>query len=462
MAILIAFALIFLCAAPVVILYSKGYVFDVEQRRFVQTGALFLKTVPQDVVLKVGSTIKTVSQQGILYNGIFVRNLVPKTYHVEVASVQNPDVSWQKDLLVQPLVVTKETRIALPAPRLDPNTSAFATSSPSFTQLSGDTTLLYSSDDKRIETLDLVSGNQSVLMDLPASGQNKRDAIMDVALSQNQDQAVVTTASRTLFWFHGSFLDAPSYLATFMKNEHVAFSDLSFRWHPTQNQTLVILTPSAGYLLDTQANTYRLFDKTKVLGLGENGSGTYYVASNESIVPFGTQGQTGQPAGSLAQWSKTKVFWILHELPESQILAWQKNGPLVLLNAQTSAATMLGSHVTAMRVSPDQNRVVWADGNAISVTFLQNVFDDVQYAKDQTIRLAQEQEPVQNLFFTNDTWYVAATEQDQIAVLEIDTRMPINAWHIKIPTQTAFPYVDNASLYWISGANHSISDLFSN
>ena len=459
MALLAAFALIFLCAAPVVILYSKGYIFDMEQRRFVQTGALFLKTVPQDVVLKIGPTIKTISQQGILYNGIFVRNLVPKTYRVEVTSVQNPQVSWKKDLAVQPLVVTKETRIALPVPSLNPTPAAFATSTPVFQEADAGSGALYSLDNKRIMRLDLVSGNQTVLADLPGTGQ-ARDPIVSVMPSANGDQAVVKTKSRTLFWFHGSFLDARTYLATFMKNERASFSELSFRWHPSQDQTLAILAPSAGYLLDTQANTYRAFGTGKIIGLDQNGSGSYYVSADGSVMQSGEQNP--KPVVSLAQWNNAKGFWNLYEIPDNRLLAYQENGALVLLDLQSRSAALLGSRVTAMRISQDQNRVAYADGSAVLVTFLRDVFDDVRYAKGQTIRLSEEPGQIKNLFFANETWYVAAIEQDQIAIMEIDTRTPLNVWRMPIPKDATAPYVENASVYWTFGGTRFTGDLFAN
>ena len=459
MAMLIGFALIFLCAAPVIILYSKGYVFDAEQRRFVQTGALFLKTVPQDVVMKIGPTIKTVSQQGILYNGIFVRNLIPKTYRIEVASVQNPQVSWAKDLSVHPLVVTKETRIALPVPEFQPQTQIFATTTPAFWQETNGSSVLFSMDNRHIKRLDLVSGNETEFADLPASTPNTQDPIANIAVSANGDQAVVKTKSRTLFWFHGSFLNAQPYLATFMKNEGAQFSGLSFYWHPSQNQTLIVLTRSSGYLLDTQSNTYRKFSPTKVLGLGSPGSGSYYVAADGSVMPLAAQ---NAPAiVSLEQWTNTNTFWTLSELPNDKILAYQQGGALLLLDGAAHSVTVLGSRVALMRVSPDQNRVAYADdNNAVSVTFLRDVFDDVQYVKGQTILLSREEEPVDALFFTNDTWYVAAAERQRIAVMEIDARTPINVWHVQIPAHTSIPYLDNAFCHWADGGTLAHADLF--
>lgn len=462
MIILAAFALIFLCAAPIVILYSKGYVFDMTRHAFVQTGALFLKTIPQDVVLKIGPSIKTVSQQSILYNGIFVRNLVPKTYRVQVTSVQNPGASWEKNLDINPLIVTKETRIALPVPQFNPTFQPFATSAPAFQEQISDTMLLYATDTNHIERLDMTSGNQTAFATLPNSNQTTRDPISDISVSMDADQAVIKTKNQTLFWFHGSFLNAQTYLATFMKNENTVFTELSFYWHPTQDQMLIILTPKAGYLLDTQANTYRQFSANKVLGLSNAGSGSYYVAADSSIktlIPLG-QNQALQSSGSLASWKNANAFWKLYELPDSQVLAWQKNGPLILLDTQTQQTSEIGSRVDAMRISPDQNRVAFADGARVSVKFLRGVFDDVQYAKGQTIQLSEETEPVENLFFTNDTWYVAAVTQHSIAVMEIDTRDPLNVWRIGLPDSATHVSVDNASVYWIVKADWSSANLF--
>ena len=112
-------------------------------------------------------------------------------------------------------------------------------------------------------------------------------------------------------------------------------------------------------------------------------------------------------------------------------------------------------------MKPEQRPSRRLNDSLVLVLRERDVYDDVQYAKGQTIRLAHEQEPVQNLFFTNDTWYVAAMEQDQAAIMEIDTRTPLNEWRIKVPAPAGFLYMDDAALYWISGTDQAAANVFS-
>lgn len=95
----------FFIVAPLAILYGSGYRYDLKNKTFIQTGAIYLKSVP--------------SKARVIFNKeewkkktpLIIDGLLPKKYPVEVKL--EGFHSWQKVLEVKPALVTEAKNILL-------------------------------------------------------------------------------------------------------------------------------------------------------------------------------------------------------------------------------------------------------------------------------------------------------------------------------------------------------------
>jgi len=99
------FVAIFVVTVPMIIFYALGYNFDFEKRAIVTTGGIYLKSEPTraEVYLNDKSDGKT---------NKLIKRLSPKIYNVKIT--KENFYSWEKNLTVQPGLVTKADSILLP------------------------------------------------------------------------------------------------------------------------------------------------------------------------------------------------------------------------------------------------------------------------------------------------------------------------------------------------------------
>lgn len=103
------FVLLFIIVTPMVLAYSQGYRVDWRKKMIVPTGALFLAPRPAPVEVFLDGKIKETSN--MLFQNVFVSNLIPKSYSVQVSKPNYH--TWQKTLSVSSKLVTEARSILL-------------------------------------------------------------------------------------------------------------------------------------------------------------------------------------------------------------------------------------------------------------------------------------------------------------------------------------------------------------
>lgn len=96
--------MVFVLGTPPTILYATGYSFDWQKKALVPTGGFYLKSLPSDAAILIDGQNKKTTPR-------LVSRLLPKTYHVEI--IKEGFFSWQKDLAIEPKLVTEVRNIIL-------------------------------------------------------------------------------------------------------------------------------------------------------------------------------------------------------------------------------------------------------------------------------------------------------------------------------------------------------------
>lgn len=101
--------ILFVVAAPTLILYSQGYRYDFEKNKLVQTGGLYFKVAPRGAQVFLNGALK--DETSLFGNSLLIKNLIPKTYNIEIKKQgYHP---WQKNLQVSEKHVTEAKNITL-------------------------------------------------------------------------------------------------------------------------------------------------------------------------------------------------------------------------------------------------------------------------------------------------------------------------------------------------------------
>jgi len=107
--ILIVCVVLFFSMTPVIIGYSLGYRIDLEQKKLVATGGIYLRVWPSPAEVLIDS--KSVAQTSGISNSVFTQNLLPKNHIVLVK--KDGYFDYQKTLEVKEKEVTKLEHITL-------------------------------------------------------------------------------------------------------------------------------------------------------------------------------------------------------------------------------------------------------------------------------------------------------------------------------------------------------------
>jgi hypothetical protein len=132
---ILIFVVIFLIATPLIIIYSQGYRFDFESKKFVKTGGFYFKTHPTSCEVYLDGKLN--KKTDFLFGAAFIKDLLPKKYDVKIKKAGF--FPWEKTLEVKEGFVTEAKSIIL-FPQ-NPNFLVF---------LSGIEDYFFSPDEKKI------------------------------------------------------------------------------------------------------------------------------------------------------------------------------------------------------------------------------------------------------------------------------------------------------------------------
>lgn len=102
-------SVLFLIITPATILYSWGYRFDFENKRFVQTGAIYIKARPKNVAIYLDG--KLIKKTDPFFGAIYIDDLLPHKYKIQVQ--KDGYYEWIKQLEVEERQVTEIKHILL-------------------------------------------------------------------------------------------------------------------------------------------------------------------------------------------------------------------------------------------------------------------------------------------------------------------------------------------------------------
>ena len=101
--------IIFILTASAVVFYSQGYRFDFQEKRIVQTGAFYFKTMPRTSEIFINGKLE--KETSLLTGSALIDNLLPKTYEIRIE--KEGYHSWQKNLEIKEKQVTEVKNIIL-------------------------------------------------------------------------------------------------------------------------------------------------------------------------------------------------------------------------------------------------------------------------------------------------------------------------------------------------------------
>ncbi len=447
-----ALTLVFIIATPIIVLVSQGYLFDFKKWRLVRAGGIFIKTVPETVTIFVkpednGKERVVVAKNSLIgLGGTLVKNLLPQKYLVTVSPVGQNEISWQKELEVSPLQVTKATRITFPILEPEIATTTISTSTIDIFAVpeKNKNFLVYAAGDGKIF---FFNGSFSELaLDLKTlTGLLQTEKISKLLPSSSGKNflALSKTNGGVFSGDQGAFL-ASSFFNLFLKTEKLSLNQTQFIWHENNDNILFALTPSGGYFFDISNREYAKFTDKKILGL----TNEYFLADDGIVYSFNHQEKDSEKE-IVRTDSQITGSYQLKFVSNDLFILRNTNGELSLVGK--SDVKKIAENSTYFSLSNDGTKLVFSDksGN-IFIYFLKDVFDDLLYLKDEILNLGRIN-GLKALYFAHFNWQIVAVSDTNVAVFEIDRRKPVNNYLIDLKNIDRAVNFENQVISWIDG-----------
>ena len=459
----------FMILTPYIILKSQGYIFDFENFRFTKGGGIFLKTIPQKTTILVANKIIQ-SQNSILYNGVFVSDLIPKEYFVEVSASYLTNFNWSKYLRVEPLTVNKATRIVLPISRIEStSTEIFKSNFDNLYPISS-TEFLISSSSTIWQVALAENGSTSTttskfIADFHDYSLLTNQKIKDLKISANkQDLLILASNNNGLLMINNKITLLSRAFQNFLAKTNLKLADLEFYFNPQKNEELIIIDKSREmYVFNTSTfNFYKTpyrdiltFSQTNNDNLLLTATGFIYSLNYADLSQKPTLIYT-LPIYYLANYTDISY------LDKNYILLWEKNGQLILVDFKNNQLETLSKN--AVLIKPTLEKIAILEKNSLKIRFISEVFDDLKYQKGETITLLNNlnSSQIKEIYFTNNNWYLTLIADNKVIIVEIDKRNPINHWEIPLEKIDYPLNLDNNSgeFRWLSANQYFKAKIF--
>jgi hypothetical protein len=471
------FFAIFLILGPAVVLWSQGYRFDFSQKDITRVGAVFLKTTPSQTLIKItplkplrkGEEPKSIVKKiepTLLYSGVLVKNLLPRTYNVKIEKLDVKGVpdqkssyfSWEKELAVKPLGVQRASHVVLFSKEIQPTEIPSATGIVAiWSKPENDGVLFQNLTSPNL--FELAFGNKGDRPELlfnprPLAGKNK---IKEILFSSNNRNLILTFGNDAILWLPEKTVPAATdtqavkpqprlaskYLNLLVKNAGAGVKSFKYYWHPTDaNQFFVVISDKSlpairqgFYRVDVVRDEFQRISKSRILGFGVEETDSFFLTVEGDLFRINAN---NEPAFVLAVKKGLEElqtsFWEIRKIPEGKFIFINKEKDTVymlekdfLLKIQSVEKDALISKLK-IAASPDKTRLAFLKGNELWLYFLSSMNDDFSIEKNLAILLKTFAKPPQNIFWLSDNWHLLAVFESGIEIIETDFRSGAQSW----------------------------------
>jgi len=425
-------------AAPLIILYSQGYRFDLQNRQLTQTGGFGFKAEPKQVEIYIDG--KLAKKTDFVFGSALVENLLPKRYKIEVK--KEGYLTWEKNLEIKEREVVEIKNIIL-----FPENINFAILT------KGVEGFWFSPDEKKIILVeeDLSSSLSSLpegSSELETEKNGESWALKLYDLEKNIKSHLISEA------------DVNQKGANFLNLE---FSEDSKEIY-LDIETAEVLSDSKTknqkktFILKLDETPPRLTEK-KITPSPENivtskkyNQDVYYL-DNAGYV-FKNELRINETPFPV----KTETEYAL-EIFSDFIFLTAKGQTLYLFSPETKSFENFFEQINDLKISPDRKKLAFFSNSEVWLLFLR---DEGIKKTGEKLFLVRLSEKIGDVFWLNPD-YLALNSGSKLKIVEIDERDKIQAWDITstqtFNTETGFYFNrDNKKIYILSEGSLFVSE----
>ena len=423
---LISVAILFFLITPLIILYSQGYRFDFETKKFFQTGAFSFKVWPQGAWVFLDN--KLTKKTDFLFGTIYIDNLLPKKYRVKIK--KEGYLIWEKTLEIKEKWVTDNKNIFL-VPE-NPQFNSLKEGVGSFFLSPDGKKAILKKNEEENWALILLNLEKNISSPLFEKGDfsEKDETVNFIKLNWSSDSRkflLETTAGENKYFIVEINGESNIFPLNFLK---INFTDVSFG--PRDSQ-IIFLTQN----LMEGSNLFTIDYKEKSLSGPILNNFLTFEIFNNSLFWLDDKGYlhqsdlSGREIGLL-----NREPFALDLNSQLQLIIFSENkiflkteGKLYFFDQGSQLFDKVSEEVREVKISPDSKKVVYFTDHEIWLLFLEKIEEQPQREKGEKIFLARFSEKIEDVFWYT-SHYLIFSVSDKVKTAEIDNRDKVNIYDL--------------------------------
>lgn len=394
--IFLACFLLFILIAPSAVLYSQGYRIDLENKKFTQTGGLFIKAAPRQADIYIDGELE--KRTDFFFGSVLIENLLPKKYKIEIKKEgYHP---WEKTLEIKEKQVQELKNIVLFPQEVDFN--VLSSLAERFWFSPDRRKIIIQEEEKLGWALKLYDLDKNIKSHLAAGQDVIAEGSELIDLTFSQDSKIITLK-----------------IGAKEKIRHFSLE-------------LDKVTPA---LIETTLPEPAVQDAVAFLQIDND---VYHLTDDGRLIKNGTE-LTSAPFPV-----KQEIGYLLHVFQGHVFL--QEANTLYKLNNDSKSFEFLFDGLKSLKISPDKRKLAYFSEHEIWLFFLNDKNDLPQKKAGERTFLMRLSERITDLFWVNDN-YLIFNAGDAIKISEIDDRDRLNVIDIaetkKLPQNGSF-----SEMFW--------------
>jgi len=427
--------IIFLVIAPIIILYSFGYRFDFQKKKFTQTGGFYFKVFPKSVQVSVTplnsnsapqENKKIIKKTDFLFDAVYLKNLLPQKYLIEIQ--KDGYYSWEKILVVKEKEVTDAKNITLLPKNLQvnllekdieeifplPNEKKFILKikEPSLNQ---------EEDNWSLKIFDLEKNIKSPLFKKTDISSSKI-SLADLKFSPDSKKILLTIDFQKERKYYLLDLTKNPYLVTEVNFSEKEIEDVYF--HPEDNEKFFIFKNKSLFEKSLKSQEKPLLLAENVIAFEFSDKNIYYLEKSGFLFKdnfsFSYKEKINKDPFPINENLQYKIIIVFDKIfiQDDENLYW--------LNPETKNFEKFLERIKNYKLSPDFKKISFWSNKEIWIFFLEDDFlSQPQRKKDEKLFITRFSKPINEIYWFNPH-YLIFTIEDKIKVSEIDQRDKLN------------------------------------
>lgn len=409
-ALFVLMVLIFTVIAPVIIMYSQGYRFDVKKMKFLETGGIYVKTMPGDATISIDDDYQ--NKTSGFSRDLLIQNLLPENHNIKIE--KEGYYSWTKTLEVKEKKVAEAKYIVL-----FPNDIPFASISKdvkNFYPYPDNNKILLLTISNELLSYDEEKGETQKILSKTQTPYN----ISDISFSASSKRALIKTSTGLHYLLNLETSTISLIKSMSSKTQNVIFDSNNEGYFFYQANNLI-------YRINADKQTTpKLFKKEKVETFTVIGNDVYSL-ENGILYKDNLLLNTNETLSKEAVETAGNTYELVSM--ENEIFLIENKQTAYLFNKDTKAFDKKIEAKAELKYTPFYDRILFAADNELWLLLLKDAETPFFKKAYTTIFISRFSQNIGDIKWLNGDYFVY-TLDNKVNISEIDNRDHINSFEL--------------------------------